>query len=207
MLELGQPMHAFDADKLSRGANSEIKIIVRNSEENEKIETLDGKDISLPEGVVVIADTSRALAIAGVKGGAHAGVGENVNTIVLESATFDSALVRKASASVNIRTDSSRRFEHNRAPEIAPLAMERATEILLEIFPSAKAGEIVDVYPRPSNPYRVSMSPSDIARTLGISYSEKDLARDLTRLDFEYEKIKTPSEKIALRPEELIGTP
>ena len=216
MLELGQPMHAFDADKLSRDSNGDIKIIVRNSDKGEKIETLDGKDIALPEGTLVIADGSelpnsrlgrRPLAIAGVKGGAHAGVGENVNTIVLESATFDSALVRKASASVNIRTDSSRRFEHNRAPEIAPIAMERATELLLEIFPEAKAGEIVDVYPRPSNPYRVSMSPGDIARTLGISYSEKDLSRTLTSLGFEYEKIKNPAEKIALRAKELVGTP
>ncbi|HAS85144.1 MAG TPA: hypothetical protein DCS23_03715 [Candidatus Yonathbacteria bacterium] len=207
MLELGQPMHAFDADKLSRGTDGELKIIVRNADKGEKIETLDGKDISLPEGVAVIADTVRALAIAGVKGGAHAGVGEKVNTIVLESATFGSALVRKASASVNIRTDSSRRFEHNRAPEIAPIAMERATEVLLEIFPNAKVGEIVDVYPRPANPYRVSMSPNDIARTLGISYSEKDLARDLERLGFEYEKIENPAEKIALRAKELVGTP
>ncbi|PIR40632.1 MAG: hypothetical protein COV32_02415 [Candidatus Yonathbacteria bacterium CG10_big_fil_rev_8_21_14_0_10_43_136] len=207
MLELGQPMHAFDADMLSRGSNGEIKIIVRNADKGEKIETFDGKDIALPEGVAVITDTSRALAIAGVKGGAHAGVGKKVNTIVLESAIFNSALVRKASAYVNIRTDSSRRFEHNRAPEIAPIAMERATELLLEIFPYAKAGGVVDMYPRPANSYRVSMSPNDIARTLGISYSEKDLERDLIRLGFEYEKIKNPAEKIALRAKELIGTP
>lgn len=207
MLEIGQPMHAFDADKLSRGANGEIKIIVRNSEQGEKIETLDGKDIVLPAGTLVVADSDRALAIAGVKGGAFAGVGEKVNTVVLESATFDSALVRKASAGVNIRTDSSRRFEHGRAPEIAPIAMERATELLLEIFPEAKAGKAVDVYPRPANQYLVSLSPRDIARTLGISYVADDLIRDLARLGFEYKKIEHPRKKIALRAKELVGIP
>lgn len=207
MLELGQPMHAFDADKLTHKGDGEIKIVVRNGEGEEKIETLDGKDIALPPGTLVVADSVRALAIAGVKGGAYAGVGENVNTIVLEAATFDAALVRKASASVNIRTDSSRRFEHNRAPEIAPTAMERATELLLEIFPSAKAGRIVDIYPRPANPYRVSMSPHDIARILGITYKAEDLTRDLARLNFVYERIENPCEKIMLRAKELVGTP
>ncbi len=206
MLELGQPMHAFDADKLSRGANNEVEIVVRNSNENEKVETLDGKDTSLPVGTLVIADNARVLAIAGVKGGAHAGVSEKVNTIVLESATFDSTLVRKASASVNIRTDSSRRFEHNRAPEITLIAMERATELLLEIFPEAKAGEIVDVYPCQANPYKVSMSPNDVSRILGTPYSASDLSRDLARLGFEYEKIINPAQKIALRAKELVGT-
>lgn len=207
MLELGQPMHAFDADKLSRDANNEIMLLVRNTEVGEKIETLDGKDILLPEGTLVIADSARALAIAGVKGGAHAGVGEKVNTIVLESATFDSALVRKASASVSIRTDSSRRFEHNRAPEIAPLAMDRATELLLEIFPEAKAGEIVDIYGRPANQYMVSMSANDIARILGTQYSSKDLERDVKTLGFDYEHIEDPRKIIEKRAKELVGTP
>ena len=206
MLELGQPMHAFDADKLSRGANGEVNLIVRNAKAGEKIETLDGKDIVLASETLVIADNARSLAIAGVKGGAEAGVGENVKTIVLESATFDSALVRKASASVNIRTDSSRRFEHNRAPEIAPLAMERATELLLEIFPEAKAGEIVGVYQKPANQYRVSMSANDIARILGIPYSVKDLTRDLERLGFAYNRIEDPKKIIEKRAKELVGT-
>lgn len=207
MLELGQPMHAFDADKLFRESDGGVKLIVRNSEKGEKIETLDGKDIMLPVDTLVIADNARALAIAGVKGGAHAGVGEKANTIVLESATFDSALVRKASASVNIRTDSSRRFEHNRAPEIAPLAMERATELLLEIFPEAKAGEIVDVYPRPANQYRVSMSSNDIARILGILYSSEDLERDIKTLGFDYEHIEDPRKIIEKQANELVGKP
>lgn len=207
MLELGQPMHAFDADKLARGANGEISLIVRNGEVGEKIETLDGKDIMLPAETLVIADATRALAIAGVKGGAHAGVGEKVSTIVLEAATFDSVMVRRASAGVNIRTDSSRRFEHNRAPEIAPIAIERATELLIEIFPNAKAGEIVDVYPRPANPYRVSMSSNDVARILGITFSSDDLARDLERLGFEYKRIENPRDVIVSRAKELIETP
>lgn len=207
MLETGQPMHAFDGDKLSRESDGGIKLVVRNALAGEKIETLDGKDITLPREALVVADSARALAIAGVKGGAHAGVGERVNTIVLESAIFDSALVRKASATVNIRTDSSRRFEHNRAPEIAPIAIERATELLLEIFPDAKAGEVVDVYPRSANSYQVSMSSNDISRILGIPYSPESLARDLKRLGFESKRIENPQEVIVARAKELVGTP
>lgn len=207
MLELGQPMHAFDADKLASSTGGAVELIVRNAEVGEKIETLDGKDIALPEGTLVIADTARALAIAGVKGGAYAGVGEKVRTVVLEAATFDATLVRKASAAVNIRTDSSRRFEHHRAPEIAPLAIERATELLLEIFSGAKAGEIVDMYPHPANPYLVSLSPSDVARILGVPYTPADLVRDLERLGFECKRIENPREVVATRAKELAGTP
>jgi len=207
MLELGQPMHAFDANKLTRDANGEIKIVVRNANADEKIETLDGKDITLPPNTLVIADNTRVLAIAGVKGGAHAGVSEKVNTIVLESATFDAALVRKTSSAVGIRTDSSRRFEHNRAPEIALVAMERATELLLEIFPDARAGQVVDVYPRVASPYLVSMSSNDITRILGIPYSSENFARDLERLGFAYERIQNSRERIVERANELVGTP
>lgn len=207
MLELGQPMHAFDAGKLSHDTNKEIKILVRNSAEGEKIETIDGKEIVLPVGTLVVADTARPLAIAGVKGGAYAGVGKSVNTIILESATFDSALVRKASAKVGIRTDSSRRFEHNRAPEIALIAMERATELLLEIFNNARAGDIVDVYPRKSNEYRVGLSANEISRILGVTYSSDDLVRDLNRLGFKYERIQNPAERIVSVARDLSGVP
>lgn len=207
MLELGQPMHAFDADKLACTSKGEIKIIVRNASKGEEIETLDGKNITLSENTLVVADSTRALALAGVKGGAHAGVGEKVNTIVLESAIFSPALVRKASAVVNIRTDSSRRFEHGRAPEIARIAIDRATELLLQIFPDAQAGEVVDIYPHPANPYKVSMTSNDITRILGISFSHDDMERDLTRFGFKYEHIKNPLEKILSRARELVGTP
>lgn len=207
MLELGQPMHAFDADKLARGAGGEIKIVVRNAHAEEKIETLDGKDIALPANTLVIADDARVLAIAGVKGGAYAGVGEKVNTIILEAATFDAALVRKTSGAVGIRTDSSRRFEHNRAPEIALVAMERATELLLEIFPDARAGYVVDVYPRVASPYLVSMASNDIARILGVPYSSDDFVRDLARLGFTYMRIQNSRERIIQRAKELVGTP
>lgn len=207
MLETGQPMHAFDADKLARDGSDEIKISVRNAEPREKIATLDGKDIVLPENTLVIADGARALAIAGVKGGAYAGVGTDSHTILLEAAIFDAVRVRKASRAVGITTDSSRRFEHHRAPEIARIAMERATELLLEIFPDARAGEAVDVYPRPASPTRLGVSAEEISRILGIAYSADDLARDLDRLGFVYERIESGAERIVSLAKKLSGTP
>ncbi|MBI5400725.1 MAG: C40 family peptidase [Candidatus Yonathbacteria bacterium] len=226
MLELGQPMHAFDIEKMRnrRGTDAEqtlnepVNIIVRMAVTGEKIITLDNKEVLLNNEILVISNgyprdsasslhDSAVLAIAGVKGGAYAGVGEKVNTIVLESATFDATLVRKASDLIGIRTDSSRRFEHRRAPELAPIAMKRATELLLEIFPDARAGEMVDVYPRPANAYRVSISPNDIAQILGITYYSADLEYDLERLGFQYERIEDPRQKIVTSAKELAGTP
>ncbi len=207
MLETGQPMHAFDTAKLSHEENDGITIHVRKVNPGEKIETLDGKDIALPENTLVIADSVRPLAIAGVKGGAYAGVGDETSTIVLEAAVFNPVAVRKTSRAVGITTDSSRRFEHHRSPEITRVAMDRAIELLLEIFPEARAGEVVDVYPRPASPYRVGLSPKDIERLLGVSYSASDLSRDLDRLNFSYERIQDGADRIVSRAQELVGVP
>lgn len=207
MLETGQPMHAFDTAKLHHDENGEVKIFVRKANKDEKIETLDGKGVVLPENVLVIADGIRALAIAGVKGGAHAGVGPDTNSIILEAAVFNPVSVRKASHAVGITTDSSRRFEHHRSPVVTRVAMDRAVELLLQIFPEAHAGEIVDEYPRPASPYRVGVSANDISKLLGVSYSDQNLSRDLERLNFPFERIENGAERIVSRAKELVGAP
>lgn len=196
MIEVGQPMHAFDTAKLHHDENGKVKIFVRKAHPDEKIETLDGKDIELPEHTLVIADGVRPLAIAGVKGGAHAGVGTETDSIVLEAAVFNPVAVRKTSRAVGITTDSSRRFEHHRAPELSRVAMDRAVELLLEIFPNAHVGEVVDVYPRPANAYKVGVSASEVSKTLGIDYASKNLKNDLERLSFVYEEVKDIRQKI-----------
>lgn len=207
MLEIGQPMHAFDTAKLHHDESGTVKISVRKANSGEKIETLDGKGIELPESALVISDGVRALAIAGVKGGAHAGVGEETESIVLEAAVFNPVSVRKTSKAVGITTDSSRRFEHHRAPELSRVAMDRAVELLLEIFPSAQAGEIVDEYPRPANAYKVGVSASEIARTLGIPYSNENLENNLKKIGFSYELVKDVREKIVAAARSAEGAP
>ncbi|MEK7568753.1 MAG: phenylalanine--tRNA ligase subunit beta [Patescibacteria group bacterium] len=196
MLETGQPMHAFDLGKLATDDKQQTTLFVRRAQEGETVTTLDDKEIKLTPEILVIADSARVLAIAGVKGGAYAGVGTEVSTIVLEAAVFDAVRVRKASRATGIMTDSSRRFEHHRAPEISRLAMDRATELLLEIFPDARAGEAVDEYPHPISPTHFDVSAEEIAGILGIKYSSDDLARDLDRLGFAHKQVESGAEQI-----------
>jgi len=210
MLEMGQPMHAFDGEKISPNEEGEIIIMVRPAYKEEHIQTLDGRNIALPEGTLVISDYRHALAIAGIKGGIDAGVTDTTKTIILESAVFDGVAVRKTSRALGIITDSSRRYEHGRAPAVALDAMNRATEILLGIFPEAHAGEIVDVYPRPAKQYYVVLSAQQVENILGTPYSTDDLVSDLYKTGFQYEKIEEkfsimiPPERFDLRISEDI---
>ena len=139
MLEVGQPLHAFDADKLVG------KIIVRKAKPEERITTLDGKDFILSRNDLVIADESRALAIAGIKGGKHAGVEKTTKKIVVEAASFDYVGIFKTSRFLKLQTDASLRFAHNLSPELAGLAMDRVTELLVKA--GAKLKDSAESYP------------------------------------------------------------
>lgn len=126
MLEVGQPLHAFDADKLHG------KIIVRKAKKGEKMTTLDDKEFELSTDDLVISDESRALAIAGIKGGKYAGVERSTKRIVVEAASFDYVGIFKTSRSLKLQTDASLRFAHNLSPELAGMGMDRATELLVK---------------------------------------------------------------------------
>lgn len=181
MLELGQPMHAFDLRKLSG-----TEIFVRKAREGEKMVTLDNKDITLTPETLVIADSKQALAIAGVKGGKDAGVESETTSIVFESANFNAVSTRKTSQRVGIRTDSSRRYEHGLSPSLAEEAMHLATKLLLEIYPHARVGEIVDVYPEPQQAQAITIMVSDINGILGSTLSPDEVEGIVARLGFAY---------------------
>lgn len=208
MLELGQPMHAFDANKLNRAVDGALEIVVRRGENGETMTTLDDKEILLTSDILVIADTSRVLAIAGVKGGKDAGVDENTTSIVLEAANFNAVNTRKTSAHIGIRTDSSKRFEHEISIVLAERAMDLATELFLEIFPEAKVGEVVDVYPKPEEQNEVSISLSELNGVLGTTLSKKEVIDVLLRLGFMYREegerivVMIPFERLDLRIKE-----
>ncbi|MFT2111413.1 phenylalanine--tRNA ligase subunit beta [Marinomonas sp. 2405UD68-3] len=138
MLELGQPMHAFDLDKLS-GA-----IVVRMADEGEKITLLDGQEISLRSDTLVIADESRPLAIAGVMGGENSGVSSETKDIFLESAFFTPLVLAGKARSYGLHTDSSHRFERGVDFQLQLDAIERATALIIEIS-GGKVGPVVDV--------------------------------------------------------------
>lgn len=143
MMELGQPMHAFDQKQVDR-------IIVRRAK-NETFETLDNEKRPLTSEMLVIADSKKPLAVAGVMGGANSEISENTTSIILESANFDFVSVRKTSQKLNLRTESSMRFEKGLDPYLAEKALVRATELILQICPGAKvATEPIDVFNKKS---------------------------------------------------------
>lgn len=184
MLEIGQPMHAFDLRKLGSP-----EIFVRRAHEGEKLTTLDDKDLSLTSDTLVIASSKKALAVAGVKGGKDAGVDDNTTSIVFESANFNAVNTRKTSTRIGIRTDSSSRFEHDISPSLVEDGMVLAKKLVLEICPDAKIEEIVDVYPVPEKSIQIEISLSTLRSILGMNISENDVTDILNRLGFVYQQV------------------
>src|SRR3989338_6799779 len=201
MFDMGQPMHAFDMDKLS-GA-----ITIRNAEAGEKFTTLDNKSVELNGEDMVIADDKIALAIAGIKGGKNAEVSSNTKNIVLESANFKEKTVRKTSRRLNILTDASKRFENGLAPELAEIGMREATALIVDIAGTKETivEESVDVYQnRPSHPFFVGVSTDEINKVLGTDIKKKEVEDILKKLGFAYKKVK-PIEEIEKQVQLLVG--
>ncbi len=139
MLELGQPLHAFDSSKAE-------KIVVRLAKNGEIIKTLDGQDRKLNENALLITDGERPLAIAGVMGGQSSEIENSTTEIILESACFDASSIRKTSTSLSLRTDASMRFEKTLDPNLCPIALNRCLELIKQTCPEAKIdSQIVDI--------------------------------------------------------------
>lgn len=179
MLELGQPMHAFDAAILSDG------ITVRRARKGEALTLLNEQRVTLDEDVLVIADEARALALAGIMGGQGSGVETATQDVFLESAFFDPAAIAGKARSFGLATDSSFRFERGVDFAQTRQVLERATQLLLEIC-GGKAGEITEVCcqlpVRPS----IALRSSRVARVLGIELDNNQIAALLKRLQFDF---------------------
>jgi len=139
MLEYGNPLHAFDATKIRKDEYGRHKIVVRLSEKEEKIRTLDGEIRDLPEGLLVIADEKEPIAVAGIMGGENSEISEETSTVILESATFNPSLIRKGQRELGIRTEASSRFEKGLSFYLAEICLDRAAKLMEEIC----GGEIV----------------------------------------------------------------
>src|SRR5881409_2361466 len=167
MLELGQPTHAFDADKLKGDMN------VRLARDGEKFLALDGKTYSLKPDNLVVADQERAVGIAGVMGGEETGVTESTKNILLESAYFLPASVRRTARNLNLPSDASYRFERGVDPEMVLRASQRATELIREIAGGTPAKEVAAAGKVPANPSDVSLSYEKCDRVVGIAIKPK----------------------------------
>ena len=178
--ELGQPIHAFDADKLAGSA-----IVVRRARKGEKLKTLDGTDRILDESMTVIADGQRAQAIAGVMGGLESEVTEATKDILLEVAYFDPTSVRATRRKLGMSTDASYRFERGIDPEITPAALERAVKLIIAVAGGRVDGVPVDVRPTPFVARSIPLRPARVARLLGESFSPEAIHALLASVGFE----------------------
>ncbi len=182
MLELGQPMHAFDADKI--GSDS-IGIVVRSATKGEKVACLDDATYALDEGALLITDGKNPIAIAGVMGGKESAVTDATTRIVFESANFSPVSVRKTSTKLALRSESSARFEKSLDPAQCEAALDRAVALLTELCPTARvASNVVDEYPNPPKPVVVDLSPAQVSGLLGAEILSNDIVDILGRLGF-----------------------
>lgn len=188
MFEIGQPMHAFDLDKLSKDGGL-AKIAVKNASIGESIATLDGKEVSLDENTLIISDGKNPLAIAGIKGGKFAEIGDTTKNIIIESANFAPALIRKTSRRLNILTDSSKRFENEISAEKAFEAMGMMTSLVAEIAQGKNTiiGDVCDIYPNKEIKGKIEISLEEINALLGSDIKISELKSILKRLNFNFE--------------------
>lgn len=204
MLETGQPVHAFDFDKVSKGKETKT-ITIRGAKEGEKVSTLDGKEFTLAEGMLVISDEDRALDIAGVRGGADSGIDENTKHIILSACNFNGVTIRKTSRKLGLLTDASKRFEQGITPELIDSAVERASELFAQYAGAHVATDILDAYPRKRNPYMLGVSVSEANAILGTTLSSGDIEKILGQLQFDFKKIN-PIPALIENAKSLVGT-
>lgn len=188
MFDLGQPLHAFDAGKLS-DRDGVYALSVGKAKDNERLIALDGKEYDLSASMLVIRDghTGMPVSIAGIKGGAPAAIDETTGSIVLEAANWNGVAIRRASQSLKLRTDASQRFEQSISPELAGYGIAAAAKLILELAGGEMTG-YVDVYERKQPQHTASVSLSKINRMLGTKLHEQDVDSTFGRLQFAYEK-------------------
>ena len=176
--ELGQPLHAFDADRIR-----DRHVIVGPLAADMRFTTLDGAERTLDAEDLMIADRDGGLCIAGVFGGLRSGVTEATTTVFLESACFDAVSVRRTARRHGLRTDASFRFERGVDPAMTVLALQRAALLLVEHCGARLAGPLVDLYPHPKPWRQVRLHPAVVRSLAGISMGVEELADVLALLD------------------------
>ena len=185
MLELGQPMHAFDLAKLRGG------IVVRLAAKNERITTLDGNEVRLHEDDLVIADRERAVALGGIMGGANSAIGDDTRDVFLEAAFFAQAAMLGKARRHGMHTDASHRFERGADPLMPPHAMQRATRLLVELAGGAP-GKLTDARVDKQSPKRapIHFRKSEIARILGVQVDDARVHKLLSQLGMEVRAVR-----------------
>ncbi len=195
MLELGQPMHAFDLERLGGG-----QLVIRRASAGEKIRTLDGVERALDAEMLVIADAERPAAIGGVMGGHDSEISDTTTRMVLESAYFHPPSIRRTSKRLGLKTEASTRFERGGDIEAPPLGLRRAAHLFQQIGAATPAGPLVDVYPSPRPPATIVLRAARIEHVLGQAVPADEVPRILTPLGFTVAARDTASWTIGIPP-------
>jgi phenylalanyl-tRNA synthetase beta chain len=181
--ELGQPLHAFDADQVKGG-----KVLVRKCAEGTLFVTLDGVERKLSSEDLMICNAEEPMCIAGVFGGKGSGVSEATTNIFLESAYFNAVSVRKTSKRHGLKTDASFRFERGTDPEITIIALKRAALLIQELAGGSVSSSISDIYPNPVQPFEVQVSYANINKLIGANIPNEEIKAIITALGIEVDK-------------------
>lgn len=187
MLELGQPMHAFDLNKLEGG------IVVRMAHEGESLALLDGREIALQDDMLVIADQQKPVALAGIMGGGNSEIDENTTDILLESAYFSPLVIAGKARALGLQTDASHRFERGVDTHLQLAAIERATELLLDIV-GGEPGPVVDRVDEVNMPTieTIALRPQRVRDMLGLEVDDSTIKQHLLDLQMEVDDASYP---------------
>jgi len=208
MFDLGQPVHIFDMDKL-KVESGKLKVIVRNAKNDEKITTLDKKEVNLDDSILVIADGKDPLAIAGIKGGTKAEVDNNTKNIVIEVANFNPISTRKTSKKINILTDAVKRYENKISPELCEKVMNDISSLIFKLA-GGEAEDIIDIYPNKQKERKISFSVDFINKKLGEKISVSSIEDILKKYNYQYKvdngfEIVAPTLRLDLNiPEDMV---
>ncbi len=195
MLEYGEPLHAFDYNQV-RGK----KIIIRRAEKGEIMVTLDGVKRALSNDMLVIADTERAVAIAGVMGGADSEVTEQTTDIFLEAASFNPESIYYTGNRLGLPSEARMRFERGISPELTLPALERATQLLVEFGGGKAAKGFIDAYPGKKKDKPILLKASEVKRLLGVDFSMRQIKEALTSLGCDCKAAESASEVLVTAP-------
>ena len=190
LFELGQPLHAFDKDKIKGN-----KVILRSFPTGTKFVTLDGVERELNENDLMVCNEEAPMCIAGVFGGIESGITENTQNVFLESACFDPVFVRKTARRHGLSTDASFRFERGTDPNIVIYALKRAALLIKELAGGKITSDIIDIYPAPVKDFEVEVKFSHIDRLIGKAIGKENIKKILTALEI---KIVNESETTLL---------
>ncbi|PZC44860.1 MAG: phenylalanyl-tRNA synthetase beta chain [Chloroflexi bacterium] len=179
MLETNQPLHAFDITSINNRS-----IIVRKAKSKEKLTTLDGEDRELEPPMLVIADTSGAIGLAGIMGGANSEISDSTHTILLEAANFEPINTRKTSSHLRLSTAASYRFERTLSPELAEIGLRRATRLIKQIAGGEVYDQIIDVGSKASDAQLIPFDKTRFNQVLGSEITYEDAIKTLESLGF-----------------------